>query len=115
MALPDFGLPQAIEAFDGVLHAVLKGRHEYRNDTELQTQPTDAPNGIDELVGALKHRVVIKLRILRQAVTLPALHQAAGSGLRVALAHDPTVGQFAMQTLGRKQVDQRTVRAASIA
>jgi hypothetical protein len=52
-ALPELGLPQAVEAFDGILEAVLQGWGEYRDDPQGQTQATDAPHGIAELMGAL--------------------------------------------------------------
>ena len=63
VALPDLGLPQAVEAFDGVLHAVLQRRHEHRNDPQRQTQATDAAHRVSELVRPLKHSVVVILGI----------------------------------------------------
>ena len=41
-AAANFGLPQRVEAFDGVLHPVLEWRHEYGRHAELQAHAADA-------------------------------------------------------------------------
>src|SRR5437870_4900887 len=42
LTLPDFGLPQRVEAFDRVLHTMLERWHEYGGHFELQAHATDA-------------------------------------------------------------------------
>src|SRR5688500_1774490 len=54
VTLPHLGLPQAVEAFDGVLHTVLQRWHEHWNDPQRQTQPADAAHRVGKLVRTLK-------------------------------------------------------------
>jgi len=89
VTLPDFGLPQGVEALDGVLHPVLQWRHEHRNDPQRQTQAAHAPHRVRELVRALKHGVIVKLRIGRQPIVLPT-RQQAGQGRLGAELRQPS-------------------------
>jgi hypothetical protein len=77
MPLSDFRLPQRVEAFDDILHAVLERRREYGDDLELHAQAADRAHGIGKVVRTLKHIAVVELGIRRQSVALPALDQIA--------------------------------------
>src|SRR2546430_4854203 len=60
VALPDFGLPQTVKAFNGVLEARLSRRGEHRDDFQCQTQAADAPDRVGELGGPLEDRIVVQ-------------------------------------------------------
>src|SRR5438105_15818439 len=62
-AAANLGLPQRVEAFDGVLHPVLEWRHEYGRHAELQAHTADATHGMGMWRWALKHVVVVELSI----------------------------------------------------
>ena len=109
VSLPDFGLPQTVEAFDGVLHSMLQRRHEHRDHRELQAQAADAAHGMGKLMCALKHRVVIELRIVWQSIAFPTPAQAQNCVLGTPVLKRPGIGERPMQALGCKQVDQRTL------
>src|SRR3989304_5007808 len=73
MTLPDFALPQPIEAFDGILEARLARGGEDRDHLERQTQPADTSDGVGELGRSLEDPGVAKLRVTGQLVTAPTL------------------------------------------
>jgi hypothetical protein len=106
VALPNLGLPQGVEAFYGVLHAVLEWRHEHRHHAKLQAQATDAAHGMGVVMRALKHVVVVELGIGRKSVALPAREQQR-YGAFGASWDDPSISQRAVQTLGGQYIDQR--------
>ena len=59
VTLPDLGLPQGVEPFDHILHAMLKRRHERRNHSKSQTESADASHCVSEMMCPLEHRAVV--------------------------------------------------------
>jgi hypothetical protein len=53
MPLPDLGLPQGIEALDGVFQARLARWREHRHHAQRQAQAAHAPDGISKLARAI--------------------------------------------------------------
>jgi len=109
VALPDLALPQPIEAFDGILETRLARRGEHRDNPQCQTQPTDPPDGVGELVGSLEDRIVVKLRISGQPVTAPALKQGLQRGPSAGPLHDRSLGQCAVQAGAGEHIDKGAV------
>jgi hypothetical protein len=70
-ASPHFGLPTAIEAFDGGLEAGFARRDENGNHLQAEAKADDATQGIGIKVGTLKARVIVELSIRRQAKGSP--------------------------------------------
>src|SRR5437763_3325654 len=104
--LPNLGLPQRVEAFDGVLHPVLEWRHEYGRHAELQAHTADATHGMGMLMWALKHVVVVELSIGGKSVALPARKQQRYSAFG-APWDGPGIRQRPMQAFGGEDIDQR--------
>ncbi len=96
---PHFGLPQAIEALDRVLHPMFEWRHKNGGDSQLQTQTADATHGVGMLLWALKHVIVVELGIGGPTIPLPTLEQQRQRAGRGSLRY-PGIRQRAMQTLG---------------
>jgi len=82
VALPDVALPEGVEAFDGVLEAVLAGWGEHRDHLQGQTQSAHAADRVGELVRTLKDGIVVELRIVGN----PSRRQRSVRASRVALA-----------------------------
>jgi len=57
-ALPEFALPEAVEALDGVLKPRFARLGKDGDDAQRQAQAADAPNGVGELMRALEDGVV---------------------------------------------------------
>src|SRR6476659_2758823 len=66
-ARPDFGLPPAIERFDGGLQAGLPRWGENRGEAKPEAQAHHATHGITMLMRALEDIVVVELDVARQA------------------------------------------------
>ncbi len=106
VALPDFALPQGIEAFDSILEARLARWGEHRDNPQCQTQPADTPDGVGELVRSLEDRVVVKLRVGGQPVAAPALDQGLQRGPCAGALHDPGLGQCAVHAGAGEHIDK---------
>jgi hypothetical protein len=72
---PHFGLPQAVEALDGPLEAHLPGRNKHGHDSQAQADTRHTANGVGVNLRPLEERVVVELRVVRQADRPPVLHQ----------------------------------------
>src|SRR6266498_2086193 len=81
-ALPYFGLPTAIKAFDGSLKASLLDRSKNRGDVKAEAKSHDATDRIAKLMGPLEPGVVIELSISGKPENPPMLskcfHSASG-------------------------------------
>jgi hypothetical protein len=58
-AMPDLGLPAAVEAFDGVLKARLAWRRKHGSDPEQQASSYDLTDGVGILMRPLKNQRVV--------------------------------------------------------
>jgi hypothetical protein len=106
---PDLHLPGTVVVLDGRLEARLARRHEHRDDTQAQAQPTDAPDDIGVGMRPLEDRVVVELRITRQAELPPVLNQALDHELRRdALPPWPGGDQAAMERDAIEDLDLGT-------
>ena len=72
---PHFGMPAAVEVFDGSLEAAFLGRGEHRSHAKLQTGAYDAAERIPAMMAALKDRVVVELGVGGQPEFSPMLHE----------------------------------------
>src|SRR6266496_1256823 len=86
-ALPYFGLPTAIKAFDGSLKASLLDRSKNRGDVKAEAKSHDATDRIAKLMGPLEPGVVIELSISGKPENPPMLskcfHSASGCDFRL--------------------------------
>ena len=81
-SLPDFRLPERVEALDGVLQAVFQGRGKHRHDSEGQTQSAHPAHGVDPLMGPLEARVIVELGVRGQAQLRPTLDESTDHSTR---------------------------------
>src|SRR2546425_567053 len=72
---PHFGVPAAVEVFDGSLEAAFLGRGEHRSHAKLKTGAYDAAERIPAMMAALKDRVVVELGVGGQPEFSPMLHK----------------------------------------
>lgn len=75
-ALPHLGLPEGVEALDGVLQAMFERWREDGRHAQCETKAADPPDGIGKLVCPLEAGVVVELSVGRQTQLGPALDQA---------------------------------------
>ena len=107
VALPDFALPEGVEAFDGVLEAVLAGWGEHRDHLQGQTQPAHAADRVGELVRTLKDGIVVELCISRQPFAAPAIGKGFEGRLGAGMLDHPDIRQRPVQAGGSEYRDQR--------
>ena len=74
-AIPDFGLPEAIEGFDGGLKARFARRREDGSNAKAQAQTDNASESVGQIVGSLKAGVVVELSVVGQSRESPVLHE----------------------------------------
>jgi len=74
-AQPHFGVPAAVEVFDGSLEAAFLGRGEHRSHAKLKTGAYDAAERILAMMAALKDRVIVELGVGGQPEFSPMLHE----------------------------------------
>ena len=74
-ACPDLGLPTTVVALNGGLEAGLFMRREDRCHAQLQTEPSDAAEGVAIDPIALEDGVVVELGILGQTVLTPVINE----------------------------------------
>ena len=109
MAPPDLALPQAVEAFDGILEAQLAWWCKHRNDLQRQTQATDTSDTVGKSVPSLEDRVVVELRIRGQPFAAPALKQNWEGSACAGPLHRPGVAQRTVQAGAGEHRDERPV------
>jgi hypothetical protein len=74
-ALPDFGLPAGVEAFDSGLKACFPRRRKDWGDPQAQAQSHDPADSVRKVVGSLKAGIVVELRIGGKAKGPPVLDE----------------------------------------
>lgn len=75
-AIPDFGLPESVEGFDGGLEAGFARRGKDGRDAEAQAQADDASQGIGKIMWSLEAGVVVELSVSGQADEPPVFEEA---------------------------------------
>ncbi len=110
MPLPDLGLPQCVEAFNGILKSRLARGREYRDYPQRQAQSADPAYRVRKLMSPLKHCLVIKLSIVGQPQLLPAFAQAGKRCVGGNLQFRPSINFTCPQCYSREQLKQRAVR-----
>ncbi len=107
MTSPDLALPQAVEAFDGILKARLTWWGKHRNDLQCQAQAADTSDGIGELVRSLEDRIVVKLGVSGKTVSAPAFNQGFQRGPCAGPLHHPGISQCSVHAGTSKHRDER--------
>lgn len=72
---PHFGVPTAVEIFDGSLEPAFLGWGEHRRHAQLKAGAHDAAERILAMMTALKDRVVVELGVGRQPEFFPMLQE----------------------------------------
>jgi hypothetical protein len=72
---PHLRLPAAVVALDEILKAMLARCREHGRDAKTEAQASDATKAVSVLMGALKARVVVELRIAWEAELAPMLDE----------------------------------------
>jgi len=70
-AMPDLGLPAAVEAFDSVLKTRFAWRSKHGSDAEQQASSYDLTDGVGVLMRPLKNERVVELCVRRKPRLLP--------------------------------------------
>jgi hypothetical protein len=96
-AVPDFGLPKMIEAFDFSLEARFSRGCKNWNQTQAQTQMDDATQAAGDSVRTLKAGVIVKLSVVRQAKESPVGRQAGQHIQSCKSRLWPSCGQAAIE------------------
>ena len=96
-ARPDFGLPPAIERFDGGLQAGLPRWGEDGGEAEPEAQAHHAAHGIAMLMRALEDIVVIELDVAGKADRAPVREQELYGAFRGHLQDGPGPDQAAVE------------------
>src|SRR5712692_1430262 len=104
-AVDNFGLPEAIEGFDGGLKTGFAWRSEDGNDVESQTESDDASEGIGNVMRSLKARVVVELSIGGQAVLAPMVlehveDEVGGDALARPGCDEPAMQRHSVERMG---------------
>ena len=94
---PDLGLPAPVEAFDAVLKTRFSGRGEDGNHAEAETHAGDASDDIGVILRAEEPRVVVELRVVREATLSPMLED---------VIHDGTGGYAVLGPGGRESSEK---------
>jgi hypothetical protein len=85
-ALPDLLLPEPVEVLDHPLEALLQGRRKDWRDLQGQAQTHHAPHDVRMIMPSLEARIVIELRVRREALAAPMrlqkFHNLRGVRLR---------------------------------
>ena len=79
-ARPHFRLPLSVVAFDGGLKPLFRGGYKYRYDPQAEAESHDPTDNIGVLMGPLKDRAIIKLRVGRPPPGFPVFYQREEDG-----------------------------------
>ena len=107
-ALPNFGLPASVEAFDSGLEAGFPWRSKDCGHSQAQAKADDSSNGVLKLVSALETSVVVKLGIGWQPKGLPVFNQGLDHCVSEDGAIGPRCNQTSVQRYGVEDLDSNS-------
>lgn len=106
--MPDFLLPQMVEALIEILRPMLARRRKDRGDSQRQAKADDLPQHIRMRVRSLEARVVVELGIGRATVRPPVGLQPLTEPARAQGGTDPRASDRAPQGPGGQHVQPGT-------